>query len=154
MNTLNGNSEMNGNEETNGDDATNGDGNIEEDDDVTLDRGGTNMIIGTNGIMIEAIDSRAVIIYNVRTRTMEIKSAMPDQPCTALKVEGKIYANKNEDISSIMKTLQERIDTLEEENKQMKNKLEEIYFAPGMPGYILAEEDWTEMLPQVEPPEK
>ena len=113
--------------------------------DTFLDRGETNMTIGTNGLMIESTDSHVYLVYTPGKRVLEIKSAQ-DSPNVSLKVEGDIFASGEKiDVMRKIKLLEEKCLALDVENARLSNIITEIYYAPGMPGYIKAELDFLDL---------
>src|SRR6478609_10848164 len=113
--------------------------------EVLLNRNGTNMILGSNGLMIEAVDSQALIIYNARAKVVEIKSAIPGEKID-LRVDGKVIINKDVDICSEIESMRNEIYSLRQENKKMKEMILECYYAPGMPGFITAQDHYERNL--------
>lgn len=113
-----------------------------------LDRRETNMTIGTNGLMIESADSHVYFVYTPGKRILEVKSAK-NSPNVSLKVEGDVYASgENIDMMTKIKLLEEKCSHLDLENARLSNMITEIYYAPGMPGYIQAETEFSNKMCQ------
>lgn len=126
--------------------------NIEIDNDETQDfdgflhRGETNMTIGTNGIMIEGTDSHVYLVFNPSTKRVEIKSDK-NAPKVSLKVEGDLYAaGERESVHSKLKTLEHDLMMMQIKNAELESRLEEVYHAPGMPGFVKAMVEWNDLV--------
>jgi hypothetical protein len=62
----------------------------------------------------------------------------------SLWVEGKIYSN-NIDLVLLCQNMQYELESMKNELTQLKNMLNEVYYAPGMPGFIHAKIGFTEI---------
>lgn len=115
---------------------------IHEHDDVqSFDQAGTNMIIGTNGIMVESTDSQVYFVYNPVSHMMDLKSqsqgSSSDSKKVSFQVQGKVYTD-GIDILEKIYALENKIQQLQSENDVLRERVEEIYYAPHMPGFIQA----------------
>lgn len=108
--------------------------------------GNTNMMILANGIMVEAINGKALIVYNPAKHIVEI-SGIGDQPPVSLCVEGRILLGKSGhiDLLNIINDLGARVENLQRENDNLRTIVNEIYYSPHMPGYLKAESSFVEL---------
>ena len=125
------------------------------------DNGGTNLILGANGFIVEAAESNVAVMYNPRKKRVDIRNVprivngtfqeptpQEGSPQASLWVQGNIVAKKIDLLNAIHK-LESQVQQLQTENTQMKKMLEEMYYAPGMPGFIQVEEEFYSMVNEV-----
>ena len=65
-----------------------------------------------------------------------------------LCIEGKIVDRSGQDYQRETFLLKEEISALKEKITQLELKLDMVYNAPGMPGYLLSEENWNNVVQQ------
>ena len=103
-----------------------------------------NLVIGTNGIMIESISSSAYLIFNPVKNMLELKSGSSTEKIS-LSVEGNIYATTEKiDVLHTVGQFKKELDEMKEKIAKLEEKLEEIYYAPEMPGYVKAHLDFSQ----------
>jgi len=116
-------------------------------DDATTEHEATNMIIGSSGLVIETVDTKTYIVYNPRKRMIEIRSIhrenAPQQTKAALHVEGNIHIGELDVLDTIEK-LRNEVTQLQKRCDELERITQEMYFAPGMPGSIIAAIDFND----------
>lgn len=130
---------------------------VDDEDDLNSNGQGTNMILGANGFIVESAESNVAVMYNPRKRRVDIRNIPSmNRPIehnvgsaadgnlenrASLWVQGAIVS-ENTNILSFIRGLQKRIEILQDENVEMKKMLEELYYAPGMPGFVKVQEEF------------
>lgn len=116
---------------------------------LTIEDGDQRMILGSNGFRVDSssgVHQSAIIGYNAEKNYMYIGSADQDKPINVC-IQGNLVDIYNKDKLekvAIIEKLQDKIVNLEQKLQDVTNKLEMVYYAPGMPGYILAESEYLE----------
>lgn len=102
-----------------------------------------NMIIGSNGFAVESTESNVVIIYDPSKKQVDIRSGTESNP-VSLSVEGKIFCNNGElDVICVCDAIRDDILNVKRELAQLRSMMEEIYYAPDMPGFTATKEHFA-----------
>ena len=113
--------------------------------------GGMTMIFGANGFAVESAESNVTVVYNPQRRQIDIRSghnASSDSSSknkVSLNVEGKIYCDDEKDLLTQIEDMKKQIEEMKEEITRLNDKLTEVYYAPGMPGFLCAEQEFSEL---------
>ncbi len=107
---------------------------------------GMRMILGTNGLKIENRDTSVVLILDPTEKCLEIRSddEVDKNKTINLKVDGNIIYNKNENLFEKFENLKNENVVLKKQLEELTLKLEQVYYAPGMPGYVECFEDFDD----------
>ena len=119
----------------------NNDGNVA----VAIDDGIMQMRLGTNGIKIETGAKSALVIFDPVKNCVFIGSGANTGDPIDLCIGGKIVDKTGNEYIGEITVLKENIRLLEEKVAQLEEKIGMVYYAPGFPGYILAEQEFNDL---------
>lgn len=115
---------------------------------MNIDDGlGQRLVVGSNGLLFESVNS-ALFTFDPVSNKISLKNVDPFKSIS-LDVAGDINMRicengvdngQDTSLGNIIMELRKRIVNLENELLETKKILDSVYYAPGMPGYILSRE--------------
>ena len=99
-------------------------------------------------------DTHAALTFHPEKKCFYIGAAdNQDDPASVidLHIQGKIMAFGGIDIINEMRGLYHIINEQEKRILELQAKLEQVYFAPGMPGYLTAQTSFNQLITPTHP---
>ena len=101
------------------------------------------LILANNGFIIKTKTAVVFIQYDENENCLIINGGTDNDEPVQLSLQGDLIINDNKiSVGKQLNLLTNKIQELETKINSLTLLLDEVYYAPGLPGYIKAEMEW------------